>query len=288
MVAGQADLSGPALERMAAQAGVDLVKARSTPVVARAETRIQQDMAQASQVGANGTPAMFFNCRYVSGALPFETLRAVAEEELKKAEALLARGERRGPAFYGKACQAAIASAPAAPSLTLRPDDPARGSPGAPITLTLFSDFQCPYCSRVEPTLAQVEAAYPGKVRIVWKHKPLSFHNNALPAAVAAEAAREQGKFWPMHDKLFAGQKELSPEAYERWAAELGLDMARFRASIAAGKGRARVEEDDALSSGLGVSGTPQLFVNGEKLQAGAIPFEAIKAAIDRKLTATR
>ena len=286
--AGQADLSQAALDKMAAQAGVDLGKARSAAAQARAGARIDEDMAEGKSVGATGTPAMFFNCRFVSGAQPFEALRAVAESELQKAEALLARGAKRGPGFYAKACEAAIASAPAAPTLTIRPDDPVRGNPSAPVTVTVFSDFQCPFCSRVKPTLDQVEAAYGGKVRIVWKHKPLSFHNNAMPAALAAEAAREQGKFWPMHDKLFAGQKELSSEAYERWASELGLDLTRFRASIASPRTRARIEEDEALSTGLGINGTPALFVNGEQVQGGAVPFEVLKATIDRKLTAAR
>jgi protein-disulfide isomerase len=128
---------------------------------------------------------------------------------------------------------------------------------------------------------------YGDKVRIAWKHKPLAFHPNAMPAAEAAEAAREQGKFWPMHDKMFAAQQELSPAAYERWAQELGLDLARFRAAVASGKHRARVQEDDALATRLGIDGTPTLVVNGEQV-VGAVPFENLKAVIDRQLSAAR
>jgi len=147
----------------------------------------------------------------------------------------------------------------------------------------VFSDFQCPFCSRLLPTLKQVEQAYGGKVRIAWKHKPLPFHPNALPAAEAAEAAREQGKFWQMHDKLFEGQQQLSPAAYEKWAQELGLDMARFRAAVSSGKFKTRIQEDDALASRLGIDGTPTMMVNGEQV-VGAVPFENLKAVIDRKL----
>jgi len=288
LFAGQKDLSPAALDRMAGQAGVDLGRARAAPAVARAEKRVDADVAEAQALQSTATPTMFLNCLKVEGAVPFEQLRGLAEGELKKAEALLAKGAKRGPGFYEKACQAAIDAQPAAPTLTVRPDDPVRGSPNARVTVAVFSDFQCPYCARVKPTLDQVMAAYGDKVRIVWKHKPLSMHPNAMPAAEAAEAAREQGKFWPMHDKLFAGQQELSAAAYERWAGELGLDLARFRAALASGKGRARVVEDDALSTGLGVTGTPALFVNGERVPGGAVPFEVLKAVIDRRLIAAR
>ena len=113
--------------------------------------------------------------------------------------------------------------------VTLRPDDPVRGSSRAPVTLVAFSDFQCPFCARAEPTLAELLKTYGDKLRVVWKHQPLSGHPQAMPAALAAEAARQQGKFWEMHDRLFSHQAELSPQAYERWAAELGLDVARFK-----------------------------------------------------------
>ncbi len=171
--------------------------------------------------------------------------------------------------------------------VTLRPDDPVKGNPRAPVTVVVFSDFQCPYCSRVEPTLKQVEQAYGPKVRIAWKHKPLPFHPNAVPAALAAEAAREQGKFWPMHDKMFAAQQELSPASYERWARELGLDLPRFKAAQASEKLKARVTEDDQLASRLGIDGTPTMAVNGE-LVVGAVPFETLKAVIDRKLAGAK
>jgi protein-disulfide isomerase len=168
-------------------------------------------------------------------------------------------------------------------SIDVRPDDPTRGNPKAPVTIVLFSDFQCPFCARVSPTLDEVERAYGDKVRVVWKHQPLAFHPNALPAAKAAEAAREQGKFWQMHDRLFAAQRELSPDAYERFARELGLDLRRFQESVRSGKTAARIEEDQRLASRIGAEATPTLFVNGERVE-GAVPFATLKAVIDRKL----
>ena len=190
------------------------------------------------------------------------------------------------------AAPAQPAAAPPAPAtvykkVPLRPDDPSRGPADAALTVVVFSDFQCPFCSRVEPTLKELEQAFPGQVRVVWKHQPLGFHPNARPAALAAEAAREQGKFWPMHDKMFAAQQELSPAAYERWAREIGLDLPRFKASLASGRNKARIQEDDAQASRLGIDGTPTMVVNGEKV-VGAVPFENLKQVIDRQLAAAK
>jgi len=251
-------------------------------------------------VGANGTPTMFLNCRQIVGAVPFETIKAMADEELKKAEALL-RGGKAGPGFYDKACDANLALAPSAPSpasetasptpapavapaaLGVRPDDPVRGNPQAPVTVVVFSDFQCPFCGRIEPTLAEVQKTYGDKVKLVWKHQPLPMHPQAIPAAEAAEAAREQGKFWEMHDKLFQNQQQLGAQPYDQFAKELGLDVGRFDASRQSGRGRARIQEDQAVAGRIGVDGTPTLFVNGERI-VGAVPFDTIKAAIDRQL----
>ena len=244
---------------------------------------------------------MFFNCRQVVGAIPFERMKQVADDELQKANALL-KGGRAGPGFYEKACEANVAAAPAAPvpaavqapapaaplapgALKIRADDPVRGNPRAPVTIVLFSDFQCPFCARVAPTLAEVEKTYGDKVRVVWKHEPLPFHPNALPAAEAAEAAREQGKFWQMHDRLFASQQQLSPDTYARLAKELGLDPKKFAESTRSGRNRGRIQEDQALAQQVGANGTPTMFVNGERV-VGAVPFEQLKSVIDRQLAA--
>ncbi len=297
----QQALSDAAYARYAKELGLDAKRFEAAMAAKKAAARVDEDQAQAAQVGATGTPTMFFNCRQVIGARPFADVRAAAEEELKKADAL--SGGKRDPAIYDKACRANLASAPAAPvpaaaaaapgvplpagALPIRPDDPVRGNPGAPVTIVLFSDFQCPFCSRVEPTLARVEQEYGQKVRLVWKHQPLPFHPNALPAAEAAEAAREQGKFWPMHDRLFAAQQQLSPDLYARVAKELGLDVAKFEEATRSGRGRARIVEDQRIAAQVGANGTPTMFVNGEKVE-GAVPFETLKAVIDRKLTAAR
>jgi protein-disulfide isomerase len=299
LFAEQRDLTPEAFERHATALGLDLGKFKAALAARRGEDRITADQQLAGSVGVNGTPTMFLNCRQVVGAVPYDTIKAAFDEELAKATALL-RGGKADAAFYDRACAANLALAAAAPApaaaapaapepsvapdaLALRPDDPVRGNPRAPVTVVVFSDFQCPFCSRVEPTLAQVEKEYGDKVKVVWKHQPLAMHPNAVPAAQAAEAAREQGKFWEMHDRLFQNQQQLSPELYGRLARELGLDAARFDAALRSQKLLARIQEDQALAGKVGVSGTPTLFVNGERV-VGAVPFEQMKAVIDRQL----
>jgi protein-disulfide isomerase len=292
----QRSLDGATLARYAKEIGLDVRKFEQAVQSKKFQSRISEDQQLGSAVGANGTPTMFFNCRQVVGAQPFERLKVVAEDELRKADALL-KGARPDAKFHEKACEANVSSAPAAAipaaaqapgavqQVAVRPDDPMRGSAKAPVTIVLFSDFQCPFCSRVGPTLEEAQRTYGDKVRIVWKHQPLSFHPNALPAAEAAEAAREQGKFWPMHDRLFAAQRELSPVVYEKAAREIGLDLRKFQEATKSGKYRARIQEDQALAAQVGANGTPTMFVNGEKV-VGAVPFEQLKAVIDRQLAA--
>jgi protein-disulfide isomerase len=290
----QKALGPESFSRYAREIGLDVRRFEQAVAARHGEARVRDDQKLAGEVGANGTPTMFFNCRQVVGAQPLDRLRGIAEEELKKADQLLA-GQRPGPGFYQRICKSNVASAPAAApvqaqarpaqagSIDVRPDDPMRGNARAPITIVVFSDFQCPFCARVVPTLDEVQRAYGEKVRIVWKHQPLPFHPNAVPAAEAAEAAREQGKFWQMHDRLFAAQRELSPDTYERLAREIGLDVRRFQESVRSGKARSRIQEDQRLASRIGAEATPTLFVNGERVE-GAVPFATLKAVIDRKL----
>ncbi len=160
---------------------------------------------------------------------------------------------------------------------------PVRGDPDAKVAVVEFSDFQCPFCSRAVGTLDQIAQAYGDKVRIVFKHMPLGMHPKAPAAHAAAEAAHRQGKFWPMHDKIFADQAAMSPEKYREYAREIGLDLARFDRDVADAKVKQRIDADAAEAARLGVSGTPSFFVNGRYL-SGAVPFETIKVLLDEDL----
>ena len=160
---------------------------------------------------------------------------------------------------------------------------PIRGNQDAPITIVAFSDFQCPFCSRVNPTLAQINDAYKGKVKVAFKHLPLRIHPDAPAAHAAAESAHRQGKFWEMHDKIFANQREIKPEKLREHAKELGLDLAKYDKDVASPDVKKRVDGDMQEAEKLGVSGTPAFFINGRYL-SGAQPFENFKKLIDEEL----
>jgi protein-disulfide isomerase len=162
-------------------------------------------------------------------------------------------------------------------------DGPSKGPENAPVTIVEFSDFQCPFCSRVNPTLAQVREKYGDKVRIVFRQYPLSFHQQAQKAAEASLCAHEQGKFWEMHDTMFANQQALGVEQLKAHAAQLGLNAEAFNSCLDSGKYAEKVAADFKEGSAAGVTGTPAMFVNGRFI-SGAVPFEQIAQVIDDEL----
>ncbi|MCA9709043.1 MAG: thioredoxin domain-containing protein [Myxococcales bacterium] len=162
-------------------------------------------------------------------------------------------------------------------------DAPIRGPQHALVTIVMWTDYQCPYCSRVQATLAELEKEYGRSVRFVHKHNPLGFHARAMPAALAAEAAGRQGKFWEMHDRLFGHQKELTDQNFRKWAKKLGLKVGRFERDLDDPELRARIERDQAQGNTLGARGTPAFFINGRFL-SGAQPLESFRALIDEEL----
>jgi protein-disulfide isomerase len=162
-------------------------------------------------------------------------------------------------------------------------DSPTRGPAGAPIEMVEFSDFQCPYCQRVFPTVKKVLEAYGDRIRLVYRHFPLPNHPNARPAAEAAQCANEQGKFWPYHDRLFSTPNRLSDTELKQGAAELGLDSASFNQCLDSHKFKAIIDSDLQAGDDAGVSGTPAFFINGREL-SGAQSFETFKRVIDEEL----
>ena len=164
----------------------------------------------------------------------------------------------------------------------------AKGPAAAPITLVEFSDFHCPFCKRVQPTITQVLAKYEGKIRMIYKDFPLdSLHPQARAAAEAARCAGEQGKFWEFHDKIYAGGPDATAPTMQLYAKQVGLDGVKFEACRSARKYQAQVQADAAEGTKLGVSGTPGFFINGRFL-SGAQPLEAFIKIIDEELEAKR
>ena len=175
----------------------------------------------------------------------------------------------------------AEAATPIVAPLSLSLDgSPSIGPSDAKVTLIVSTDFECPYCSRLAPTLDALHARYPTALRVVFKNNPLAFHKRAMPAAKAAMAAHLQGKFWPYHDRVFATQKLLSDADLERHAIQVGLDVDRWRQDMESPAVMAKILHDQATMVGHGARGTPTTFINGKKL-AGARPLEAFLPEID-------
>ena len=160
---------------------------------------------------------------------------------------------------------------------------PSKGPANAPVQIIEFSDFECPFCFRANPTVAQVLTTYGDRVRLVYRHLPLPNHPNARPAAEASACANDQGRFWDYHDRLFANQSKLSVPDLKQHAAELKLDTEKFNACLDARRFQKDVDADLDAAQLLGVSGTPHFFINGRAL-SGAQPFDAFKAVIDEEL----
>jgi len=163
-------------------------------------------------------------------------------------------------------------------------DDPVKGPASAPVTIVEFSDFQCPFCGRVEGAIQQVLEKYKDKVRFVYRDFPLSIHPMAPKAAEAAQCANEQGKFWGFHDALYGDQTKLAQTDLEATAARLGLNVEQFKSCLNSGKFTAEVNKDMADAQKAGVSSTPSFFINGVPL-VGAQGYQAFADIIDRELS---
>jgi len=164
---------------------------------------------------------------------------------------------------------------------------PSRGPEGAPVTIVEFSDFECPFCGGLFPTLKAVERNYAGKVRIVYRHFPLTnIHPHAQKAAEAALCANEQQRFWEFHDSLFGNQQELTVDALKRRATELKLDTTAFNACLDSGKQAGAIKKDVEEGSRAGVTGTPAMFING-RLLSGNQPYAEIRELIEDELQRT-
>lgn len=162
-------------------------------------------------------------------------------------------------------------------------DDPVRGNPDAKVTIIQFADFQCPYCGKANSTVQQVLKDYDGKVKMVFRDFPLGFHASATPAAVAANCAGKQGKYWEMFDQIMPNQRELEEADLVKYAQNAKVDIGKWQECRKDPAEVAEVQKDQADGAALGVTGTPAFFINGIML-SGAQPYEQFKTLIDREL----
>ena len=296
LFARQRELSEDMLKGLAATMGVPPPES-GPPSSGPVDEQIKADQAEAQRVGANGTPTFFINGRVLAGAQPLDKFTQIIDEELLTADKLLRAGVAPDQLYATLTAKGKEHADPPKPVDYVEDDTkvypvnvagaPVRGGAGARVTVVEFSDFQCPFCGRVEVTLQRLLADYPRDVRLVWKNQPLPFHQHAHLAAEAALEANAQGKFWPYHDKLFANQRALERADLERYAAEVGLDLERFKRALDGGTWRARVDTDAKEGQAIGAVGTPTFFINGRKL-VGAQPYERFKARVDEELKVKR
>ncbi len=161
--------------------------------------------------------------------------------------------------------------------------DPAKGPDNARVTIVEFSDFQCPFCSKAVAEAYAVVKQFPNDVRLVFKQFPLDSHADAEFGAEAALAAQVQGKFWEMHDRMYAGFPDLSRRTVMRYAKEIGLDVNRFTADVDTHKFRARVHSEEQEGENAGVGGTPTFFINGKKYN-GVFDVASVAPLIRKEL----
>lgn len=160
--------------------------------------------------------------------------------------------------------------------------NPPRGNINANITIIEFSDFQCPNCYTAQLVLSRLFEDYNGSIVHYYRNLPLTIHENSMNAALAAEAANEQGKFWEYHDILFDNQYELDKDNLRKYALELGLNMTQFNSAFDSEKYKADIEKDKADAKALGVRGTPTFFINGQKVEGP--DEERIRKIIEEEL----
>jgi protein-disulfide isomerase len=247
---------------------------------------LDEDGALATDVRASGTPHFFINGVRLSGAQPLQEFERVIDTQLAKARAIVQAGTAPG-SVYASVMKQAVNSDPfehkSIPAPTGK--NPQQGLAAAPVVIDVFMDFQCPYCSRIPPILQELNKSFPGKLRIVYRSRPLPFHNRARAAAEAAlEAFKQAGNpgFWKMFDKLFAVQSvygafELSE--LEHYASEQGLDVNRFRRALNDHEHESEIAADESIADKADISGTPACVINGIYV-SGAQPVGSFKQAV--------
>ncbi len=283
-----------AVELLARELGLDMVRFRADLDTHVYKASIAADVADARKLGVTGTPTFFVDGRPVHGNQSLRVFVETVEQELARAAGLHATGD-----LYDALVATGKLAADAPPDTVNHtlPDLDARiayhvgtGLPGhqlgpddALVTIVEWSDFQCPYCAKTQPVLAQIRAKYGNAVRIIYRHFPVQGHRNAQLAAEAAVAAAEQGKFWAFHDQIWAHFGALARSDLEVYATAAGLDLDKFRAALDDRRYRDTVMAEAGTAAALGVDGTPTLFVNGYPVN-GAPPAEGFDALIGARV----
>ena len=288
----QRGLDVPQLEAYAKQVGLDMEKLRADLEALKWGASVQRDMRQARKLGVTGTPAYFVNGRYLSGAKPIEVMRELIDKELELAAGWVAHGVAPDKLYEHAIADGYREVQYARPRKGLKPDliypvpvegSPQRGPATAPVTVVEFGDFECQFCARGNETLEKLRRRYGDKLRVVFKHFPLSFHGNAFLAARASLAAGAEGKFWEFHDRLYQTRAAFDEGTLIAIARDLGLNQKKFKERLHSGEFDAKINADQELGATLGIRGTPAYFVNGRALD-GAVPELEFRLTIVEEL----
>lgn len=284
------DLSEETLLGIAQKIGLDPA-ATSKALSSDAHTNvIEDDMLLADDFKASGTPYFFINGRRISGAKRASAFRAIIDEELTRAREALARGVEPSKLYAELTRDGEEPPPPTRKQIPAPPKGaPFRGNANARVVIQEFSDYQCPFCRRVEPTIDRLVKEYGKQIKVVFRQRPLAFHPDAQLAAEAsleALAQRGQSGFWKMHEQIFAGQKTedgLKQPALEAYAKAVGLNVSRFQKALETHKHAAAVEADAQIAEQFKFNGTPSFVIN-DIVIVGAQPYARFRHEVERAL----
>ncbi len=274
---------------------LDMDKFNADRISPETAAKVQADIAQGSLFGVRGTPTIFINGIRIVGANNAKIEETITEQ-IVAGEQLKAKGVKDPYAEIVKNGKTKFIppkrEAPAVSQDVYKVEIPAHapiwGTDDALVTMVLFDDFECPFCSRLYGTYEQLKKDYEGKIRIAFVNLPLGFHKKAKDAAYLAAAAHKQGKFWEVYSFLFTRQKEWNrvpdfKEWLETSKAEIPADWEALKKDMESKEIEKLVEEDLKVAASFGLRGTPASFVNGRFI-SGALPIDAFKKVIDEEL----
>lgn len=268
LFANRQHLTRPDLSEYAKQLHLDIAKFENALDTHEYRSEIRESVAEGKALGVHATPTFFIGGKKLEGAQSFEFLQERVQDAIGTDQLHIDRA-----AQTVKPAQVVAANAPV------------RGSPDAPVAITEYADFQCPFCANARNSIDQVLREYPGRVKLTFKSFPLDFHADSRLAHQAALAADRQGKFWEMHDLIFARQRTMKRDDLFAMAKSLGLDMDRFAKDLESDEVRAQIQAEQTEGKQRGVRGTPTFFIDGDEM-VGAATVAQFETRIDQALRA--
>jgi len=294
LFAAQRDLSPAVLAKLAAEVGASPDRVRRAVTTHARAKEIGNDGDVAEDFQANGTPHFFINGRRLVGAQPEEKFDAIIEQELVKAQELVAKGTPLAGIYDALVRDGKGPPEPEKkPLASLPAGEPVRGNLMAKVTVHEWADFQCPFCGRVEPTMDQVMKDFGTRIKVVWHDLPLSMHPDApLAAQAAREAFQQKGSagFWALHDMMFADQTRIKRDDLDLYARSLRLDMRHWGMSLDNAQHQLELDAEKKAADDMGISGTPAFVVVPASSPTGyfingAQPYAKFRKIIERALS---